>query len=166
MVRARAAVRRARGYWLMKSEPDVFSIQDLKCADQQTTCWEGVRNYQARNFLRDRVKLGDGVLFYHSNLEPVGIAGEAVVVREGYPDDTAFDRADIHFDPKSDPLRPTWYRVDVKFVRSCREVISLSRLRELPSLRNMLVLRRGMRLSVQPLARREWETIWGLPEWG
>ena len=156
---------RTRRYWLMKSEPTVFSIRDLRSAKNQTTCWDGVRNYQARNYLRDEIKVGDGVLYYHSGFEPIGIAGEAVVVREGYPDTTAFDPNDIHYDPKSDPQNSTWYRVDVKFVRACKEIITLKRLREIPALRKMMVLRRG-RLSVQPVTREEWKVIMKLPEWG
>jgi predicted RNA-binding protein with PUA-like domain len=150
----------------MKVEPDVFSIHDLKAAKGQTTFWDGVRNYQARNFLRDEITSGDGVLFYHSSADPSGIAGEAVVVRDGYPDATAFDPEDIHYDPKSDPNKPTWYRVDMRFVRACKEVISLDRLRQVPALREMLVLKRGMRLSVQPVTPKEWAEIMKLPEWG
>jgi predicted RNA-binding protein with PUA-like domain len=178
---------RGRRFWLMKSEPEVFSIEDLRRADGQTTCWDGVRNYQARNFLRDEIKTGDGVLYYHSNAQPPGIAGEAVVVaapcvrtppapspapvgaghiRAGYPDFTAFDPNDPHYDPKSDPTHPTWYMVDVRFVRACKALIALDRLRSIPTLRSMLVLRRGMRLSVQPVTAREWDVIMALPEWG
>lgn len=155
---------RPRRYWLMKSEPGVFSIDDLQRAERQTTCWDGVRNYQARNFLRDQLKAGDGVLFYHSSAEPPGIAGEAVVDREGYPDPTAFDPNDVHFGAKSDPARPTWYAVDVKFVRACRKVITLDRLRGLPALRSMVVLKRG-RLSVQPVTPEQWRAVMALLEW-
>jgi len=157
---------RTRRFWLMKSEPNVFSIDDLRRAERQTTCWDGVRNYQARNFLRDDIKTGDGVLYYHSNVEPVGIAGEAVVVRDGYPDYTAFDSDDAHYDPKSDPQKPTWYMVDVKFVRVCEDGITLKRLKSLSALRTMLVVQRGQRLSVQPVTAVEWRVIMGLPEWG
>jgi len=165
----REMAARPRRYWLMKSEPDVFSIDDLSRAPGQTTCWDGVRNYQARNFLRDEIRVGDGVLYYHSSAEPSGIAGEAVVVRAGYPDPTAFDRRDAHYDLKSDPARPTWYAVDVRFVRACRPLIPLSRLRRVAALRSMLVLKRGMRLSVQPVTAAEWRAImtwpgWALPE--
>ena len=159
-------MKRPRKYWLMKVEPDVFSIHDLKGAKNQTTFWDGVRNYQARNFLRDEIKIGDGVLFYHSNADPSGIAGEAVVVKEGYPDHTAFDPNDIHYDPKSDPKNPAWYMVDIRYVRACKELIPLDRLREVPALKEMLVLKRGMRLSVQPVTAKEWEVIAKLPEWG
>jgi predicted RNA-binding protein with PUA-like domain len=146
----------------MKSEPNVFSIDDLRKSKNQTTCWDGVRNYQARNFLRDEIKVGDGVLYYHSNVEPVGIAGEAVVVRGGYPDYTAFDPKDVHFDPKSDPKNPTWYRVDVKFVRACKEGVTLKRLKEIPALKKMMVVQRGTRLSVQPVTLEEWSVIMNL----
>jgi predicted RNA-binding protein with PUA-like domain len=158
--------RRPPRYWLMKSEPDVFSIDDLSRAPGRTTCWDGVRNYQARNFLRDEIQAGDGVLYYHSSAEPSGIAGQAVVARAGYPDPTAFDPDDAHYDAKSDPKRPTWYAVDVKFVRACRSLITLPRLRQRPALRSMLALKRGMRLSVQPVTAAEWRVIMKLPEWG
>ncbi len=155
----------ARRYWLMKSEPDVFSIDDLRRSKGQVSYWDGVRNYQARNFLRDEIAVGDGVLFYHSSAEPPGIAGEAVVVRAGYPDPTAFDPKDPHHDPKSDRARPTWYVVDVKYVRACRSLIPLSRLRKVSGLTSMLVLKRGMRLSVQPVSAEQWRAIMALPEW-
>ncbi len=154
----------ARRFWLMKSEPSVFSIQDLRAAPQQTTCWDGVRNYQARNFLRDEIRVGDGVLYYHSNTDVIGIAGEAVVVRAGYPDFTAFDPKDVHYDPKSQPDQPTWYMVDVKFVRVAKGVITLDRLRSIAALKNMVLLQRG-RLSVQPVRPEEWKQIMQLPEW-
>ena len=150
----------------MKSEPSVFSVEDLRRSKDRTTGWDGVRNYQARNTLRDRIKPGDGVLFYHSNSEPSGIAGEAVVVRGGYPDNTAYDPSDIHFDPRSERQNPTWYQVDVKFIRACKEVISLNRLREIPTLSQIMVLKKGSRLSVQPVRPQEWRTIMELPEWG
>jgi predicted RNA-binding protein with PUA-like domain len=148
----------------MKSEPTVFSIDDLRQAKGRTTCWDGVRNYQARNFLRDDLHIGDGVFFYHSNTDPVGIAGEAMVVRAGYPDPTAFDRKDVHYDPKSDAARPTWYAVDVKFVRACREIITLGRLKQIPALKTMMVLQRT-RLSVQPVSPEQWRIVLALPEW-
>ena len=149
----------------MKSEPKVFSITDLRKAKNQCTYWEGVRNYQARNFLRDEIKKGDGVLFYHSSAEPSGIAGQALVVREGYPDHTAFSLKDPHYDPKSNPNRPIWYMVDVKFVRACKAIITLDRLRDLHALEKMWALKKGMRLSIQPLTKNEWDSIMDLPEW-
>lgn len=149
-------------YWLMKSEPGVFSIHDLEAC--KITCWEGVRNYQARNFMRDDMKRGDGVLIYHSSADPSGIAGLAEVVREGYPDHTAFDPDNEYYDPKNDPARPAWYRVDVKFTRACPRIIPLSRLRKIPGLKKMALLRHS-RLSVQPVSPREWRIILNLPEW-
>lgn len=151
----------ARRYWLMKSEPHVYSIQDLK--RDKVTCWDGVWNYQARNFLRDEIQVGDGVLFYHSNAEPSGIAGLAKVVRAGYPDFTAFDPKDPHYDPKSDPAKPTWYMVDVAFIQAFTRVISLDVLRKTPGLEQMALFRYG-RLSVQPATPREWSIILRLAE--
>jgi predicted RNA-binding protein with PUA-like domain len=146
----------------MKSEPSVFSIKDLEAC--KVTCWDGVRNYQARNFMRDEIKIGDGVLFYHSNAQPTGIAGLAEVVKEGYPDYTAYDPKDIHYDPKSHPDKPTWYMVDVKFVRVCTSIIPLDRLKAIPGLKKMALLKYG-RLSVQPVTPAEWKIILSLPEW-
>lgn len=146
----------------MKSEPSVFSIDDLKAC--KVTCWDGVRNYQARNFIRDKIKRGDGVLFYHSNTQPTGIAGLAEVIKESYPDYTAFDPKDVHYDPKSNPGKPTWYMVDVKFVKACKSIISLSRLKAIPALKNMALFKYG-RLSVQPVTPEEWKVILSLPEW-
>ncbi len=146
-------------YWLLKSEPDVFSIDDLGRAAKQTTHWDGVRNYQARNTLRDAMKLGDLVLFYHSNAKPPGIAGTARVVREGYPDHTAWDPNNDHFDPKSDPKHPTWMMVDIQLVKKFPREISLPELREIPTLTDMVLLRRGSRLSVQPVTSSEYAAI-------
>ncbi len=146
----------------MKSEPSVFSIDDLKA--YKVTCWDGVRNYQARNFMRDAMKIGDGVLFYHSSTQPSGIAGLAEVVKESYPDYTAFDPKDIHYDPKSDPSKPTWYMVDVKFVKASKSIIALDRLKAIPALKNMVLFKYG-RLSVQPVTPEEWKIILSLPEW-
>ena len=154
---------REQQYWLMKSEPQVFSIEDLK--KSKVTHWDGVRNYQARNYMRDQMKIGDLVFFYHSNANPSGIAGLAEVVREGYPDHTAFDPKNIHYDPKSDPAKPTWYMVDVKFVKTCKRLITLEQLRKVPKLKNMLLLRHG-RLSVQSVTPEEWKVITKLLEWG
>ena len=154
-----------RHYWLLKSEPSAFSIDALRQSAHGTAGWDGVRNYQARNFLRDDLRNGDGIFFYHSNAEPPGIAGEAVVVREGYPDSSAFDPRDHHYDPKTDPKKPVWFTVDIQFVRKTREIISLKNLRSVPGLEKMKLLQRGMRLSVQPVTPREWEIIMKLPEW-
>ena len=147
-------------YWLMKSEPNVYSIADLK--RDGTTCWDGVRNYQARNFMRDDMRIGDGVLFYHSNVKPMGIYGVAYVTREGYPDHTAFDAADPHYDAKSDPAAPTWIMVDIGYVGVFAEPITLDLLKQTPGLEKMLVIQRGSRLSVQPVSRQEWDIVMGL----
>ena len=146
-------------YWLVKSEPDVFSFADLQAAPRKTTHWDGVRNYEARNTLRDAMKQGDRCFYYHSNAEPSGIAGICEVVREGYPDHTAFDKKDPHYDPKSKPDVPTWYMVDVKAVRPFPRLISLGELREVTALKGMVLLQKGSRLSVQPVTKKEWETI-------
>jgi predicted RNA-binding protein with PUA-like domain len=146
----------------MKSEPEVYSITDLQ--RDGTTCWDGVRNYQARNFMRDDMRVGDGVLFYHSNAQPMGIYGVARVVREAYPDHTAFDPADPHYDPKSDPANPTWMMVDIGYVGTFKAPISLATLKNTPGLEKMLVVQRGSRLSVQPVSREEWDIVMGLGE--
>ncbi len=146
-------------YWLVKSEPDVFSFADLQAAPKKTTCWDGVRNYQARNTLRDEMKQGDRCFYYHSNAEPSGIAGICEVVREGYPDHTAFDKKDPHHDPKSKADAPTWYMVDVKAVKPFPRLIALGELREVAALKGMVLLQKGSRLSVQPVTKKEWETI-------
>lgn len=146
-------------YWLVKSEPDVFSFADLQAAPKKTTHWDGVRNYEARNTLRDAMKQGDRCFYYHSNAEPSGIAGICEVVREGYPDHTAFDKKDPHYDPKSKADAPTWYMVDVKAVRPFPRLISLGELREVTALKGMVLLQKGSRLSVQPVTKKEWETI-------
>lgn len=148
----------ARRYWLMKSEPKVFSIDDLARAPKQTTCWDGVRNYQARNYMR-AMRVGDQVLFYHSNADPPAIVGLAEVTKAAYPDRTSFDPKDKHYDPKSTPARPIWEMVDVKFVRKFKKPLGLDQLRTIPSLKKMELLRRGSRLSVQPVRLEEWNTI-------
>lgn len=145
-------------YWLMKSEPDVFSIDNLKSRGAKGSHWDGVRNYQARNFMRE-MSAGDQVLFYHSNCEQPGVVGTMKVIREAYPDHTAFDPEDPHFDPKSDPEKPRWYMVDVAFVRRFPRVIELGEMRDIRALADMLVLRRGNRLSVTPVSKKEWDAI-------
>ncbi|NBW97267.1 MAG: EVE domain-containing protein [Planctomycetia bacterium] len=145
-------------YWLMKSEPEVFSIRDLAKAPRKTTHWEGVRNYQARNFLR-AMKKGDRALFYHSNAEPPGVAGVVEIVREAYPDPTAWDpRSDYH-DPKASPDNPVWSMVDVKLVTIFSREIPLDELRGVKALAGMELLRRGSRLSVTPVTAAEFRTI-------
>src|SRR5687767_12125140 len=121
-------------YWLVKTEPDSFSIDDLAAAPKQTTCWSGVRNYQARNFMRDQMKLGDRVLFYHSSTDPTAIVGVAEVVREGYPDDTAWDESDSHYDAGSPEDNPRWYMVDLKLIRKFATPLELSDLRSVAAL--------------------------------
>lgn len=153
-------------YWLLKSEPSVFSIDDLRVAPGQRTSWEGVRNYQARNFLRDEMQVGDQAFFYHSNAAPPGIVGIVEIVRAGYPDHTAFDPASRYFDPKSDPAQPTWFMVDVRLVQVFPRIITLEELKRTPGLEHMLVIRRGMRLSVQPVTEAEWHTVLALAEGG
>ncbi len=144
-------------YWLMKSEPDVYSIDDL--ARDGKTMWDGVRNYQARNFMRDQMQAGDLVFFYYSNAEPSGIAGIAKVVGKAYPDATAFDKKDVHFDAKSKQETPTWYLVDLSFVKKFKRLISLDELKKMPGLDGMLLLQKGSRLSVQPVSEKHWKLI-------
>ncbi len=148
-----------KNYWLLKSEPSAFSIEDLENAPKQTTFWDGIRNYQARNFLRDSIKIGDDVLFYHSNSDPSAIVGIAMVTREGYPDKTAFDPEDKHYDEKSDPAKPTWYMVDVKHVKTFKTPLTLEYLRQIDGLEKMALLQKGSRLSVQPVTKKEWDLI-------
>lgn len=146
-------------YWLMKSEPDAFGIDDLQKRPQQTEHWDGVRNYQARNMMRDAMKIGDQVFFYHSNCAEPGIVGIAEVVREAYPDFTAFDPDDKHFDSKSNPEKPTWYMVDVQFGRKLSRTISLKELKLKPELSELALLRRGNRLSIMPVSQEQWDFI-------
>lgn len=146
-------------YWLFKSEPDVFSIADLKNQPAQTTFWDGVRNYQARNSLRDTVQQGDGVLFYHSNTDPLAIVGTARVVRTGYPDHTAFDPEDPHYDPKSRREAPTWYMVDIQLDQIFPSPVTRDALAADDATAGMLVLKRGQRLSIQPVTSAEWQAV-------
>ena len=146
-------------YWLMKTEPEEFGINDLAKRPRKAEPWDGVRNYQARNMMRDEMKKGDRVFIYHSNCEVPGIVGIATVAREGYPDPTAFDPEDKHYDPKSDPANPRWYLVDVKFERKLRRTIPLTELKAQAALEGMALVRRGNRLSVMPVSEREWEYI-------
>ena len=149
----------AKQFWLFKSEPTCFSIDDLKNAPNRTDCWDGVRNYQARNMLRDDIKKGDEVLFYHSNAKPTGIAGVCRVVREGYPDITAQNPKSEHYVPAATPDNPIWYMVDVQFVSKLSEIIPLAVLKETPGLEKMVVTQRGSRLSIQPVSPAEWKVI-------
>ena len=145
--------------WLMKVEPEVYSIHDLK--RDGNTGWEGVRNFQARNFLRDQMQVGDRVLFYHSNADPPGVAGLARVVRAGYPDPTARDPRSEYHDPKASDEDPRWYAVDIAYVDTFPELVPLDRLRSTPGLEQMLVINRS-RLSVQPVTDAEFEIVRGL----
>ena len=147
-----------RQYWLLKSEPEAFSIDDLAGAPKQTTTWDGVRSYQARNFLR-AMKVGDEVLFYHSNANPPSVVGIAEVVKEAYPDATQFDRRDSHYDPGSDPDEPRWDVVDIRLVRRFTAPLPLDFLREQAGLKGMELLRKGSRLSVQPVREGECKVI-------
>jgi predicted RNA-binding protein with PUA-like domain len=144
-------------YWLIKSEPDAYSIDDLK--KDTRTYWDGVRNYQARNFMRDQMEPGDLVFFYHSNAEPPGIAGVAKVVKKGYPDPSAFDKKDIHYDDESNPKKPTWFVVDIEFVEKFPILVSLEDLKKVKGLEEMPLLKKGQRLSVQPVSEGEWKII-------
>ncbi len=146
-------------HWLLKTEPETFSFDDLLRAPRRTTGWNGVRNYQARNFLRDGMKKGDRVLVYHSNADPPAVVGVAEVVREGYPDPTQFDRRDDHYDPDSPRDEPRWYQVDVKAVRKLRRAVSLEEIRSIKALAKMALVQRGQRLSVQPVTPEEFGTI-------
>jgi len=148
----------------MKSEPDVFGIDHLKAMPNKTEHWDGVRNYQARNMMRDQMKKGDLVFFYHSNCKEPGIVGIMQVVREGYPDHTAFDPEAKYYDPKSDPDKPRWYMVDVKYKRHLKRNISLQELKTYADeqLKDMPLLRKGNRLSIMPVSEAEWEFILGL----
>ncbi len=149
-------------YWLMKSEPETFGINDLKNRPDQIEHWDGVRNYQARNMMRDGMKTGDLAFFYHSNCETPGIAGIMEIVKEAYPDHTAFDPDDKHFDPKSEPAKPSWMMVDVKYVRTLSRIISLAELKQKPELADFALVRRGNRLSVMPVNKMQWDFILSL----
>ena len=150
---------RARRYWLVKSEPDAFSFDDLLAKPGRTTGWDGVRNFQARNFMRDEMKLGDLVLFYHSSTDPAAIVGIAEVVRESYPDHTAFDAKDPHHDPKSRRDAPTWMMVDIRARGALPKPLTLSELRGVKGLEKMVLLQKGSRLSVQPVTEKEFAIV-------
>lgn len=145
-------------YWLMKSEPDVFSFDNLRAKPDSTDHWEGVRNYQARNYMRVMRK-GDPVLFYHSNCETPGVAGIAEIARGAYPDHTALDPDSQYYDPKSSPANPRWSMVDVKWKEAFRNVVSLREIRAVPSLEGMKLLQKGQRLSVMPVTKKQFVKI-------
>lgn len=148
-------------HWLLKTEPETFSVEHLARLPRRTTCWDGVRNYQARNYLRDAMQVGDQAFIYHSSCEVPGIAGIARIVRAGYPDITAFDKRHRHYDADSKPDNPRWYMVDVQLLRALQRVITLEELKRHATgrLRDMLVLRSGNRLSVTPVEARHWQFI-------
>jgi len=146
-------------FWLVKTEPDCFSIHDLAKQPKQTTCWSGVRNYQARNFMRDEMKLGDRVLVYHSSADPTAVVGIATIAREAYPDPTAWDKNDDHYDAGSTADNPRWVMVDIKLEQIFKQPLPLESLRKIPALKDMELLRRGSRLSVQPVSKGEFEAI-------
>ena len=151
-------------YWLMKSEPTAFSIDDLAKAPKKTTYWDGVRNYQARNFMRDEMKIGDQVLYYHSNTKPAGVVGVCEVVKEGYPDFSAFDPEDKHYDPKSNSEKPTWIMVDIKLKKKFKTTVTLNEIKENKKLQDMKLVQRGNRLSVMPVAKKEFDEILKMSE--
>src|SRR5574339_450042 len=152
-----------RRYWLVKSEPEAFSIDDLAHAPRQTTSWDGVRNYQARNFMRE-MAVGDHVLFYHSNADPPAVVGSAEVVRTAYPDDTQFDKRSDHYDASSTADRPRWEMVDLKYREKFPGSLPLDRLTQEPKLKGMTLLQKGSRLSVQPVTASEWAVIMKLAQ--
>lgn len=149
----------AKKYWLIKSEPTDYSIEDLAAEKNQTTYWDGVRNYQARNLMRDEMKRGESVLFYHSNANPPAVAGVATVAREAYPDFTSWDPQDKHYDPKSTEESPRWFMVDIKLDEVFDKPIPLETLRGVKALAEMELLRKGSRLSVQPVRKKEFDAI-------
>ena len=153
-------------YWLLKSEPDAFGIEDLKARRDQTEPWDGVRNYQARNMMRDEMQVGDLGFFYHSNVKEPGVVGVIEIASAGYPDPTAFDPDSKYYDPKSDPNNPRWYLVDVRYVRDLKRIISLSELKDYAddALAGFPLLRKGNRLSIMPITDQQWEFILSLED--
>ena len=149
-------------YWLMKSEPGCFALEDLEQSPGKVAAWDGVRNFQARNLLRDQIKVGDGVLFYHSSCAEPAIVGLAEVLRDGYPDHTARDPGSAHFDPRATADMPIWYMVDIKFLARLPQPLTRAMLRTHPVLAGMLLLQRGTRLSVQPVTADEWRAVLAL----
>jgi len=146
-------------YWLFKTEPSVYSIDHLVQEKNQIEHWDGVRNYQARNFMRDGMKVGDKGFFYHSNCKEVGIVGIVKIVKEAYPDFTAFDAQEKYYDPKSDPENPRWLMVDVQYIRKLKRTITLESLKNNPALADMALVKRGNRLSIMPVSKEEWKVI-------
>ena len=146
-------------HWLFKTEPDAFSWNDLENSPKKTTMWDGVRNYQARNLLRDHIRVGDRVLFYHSSVSPPKVVGTARVVMDGYPDPTQFDPKSKYFDPKSDPDNPRWFVVDIRMEKPLKTPVTLPELRGAKTLTEMKLLKKGNRLSVLPVSAKEWKAI-------
>lgn len=146
-------------YWLMKSEPETFGIYDLKDCPKQTDHWEGVRNYQARNFMRDDMKIGDEAFFYHSNCKEPGIVGIVSIIKEAYPDHTALDKNSPYYDPKSTKANPRWFMVNVQLKEIFDNTVSLSSLKANPALSELALVRKGNRLSIMPVSPSEWKTI-------
>lgn len=149
-------------HWLFKSEPDAFSIDDLKNRKNQTEHWDGVRNYQARNFLRDQIKVGDLAFFYHSSCNPPGIVGVMTIVKAGYPDYSALNPESKYYDPQSSKENPRWFMVDVQFEKKFQTMITLDELKSQPDLEKMRILRKGNRLSITPVTKDEWKIILSL----
>ena len=148
-----------RKYWLFKSEPTAYSFADLLAEADRTAEWDGVRNYQVRNLMRDEMKVGDGVLFYHSSAKPMAVVGTATIVKEAYPDSTAWDPNDKHYDPKSTPGNTAWLMVDIQAGQEFARPVTLQEIKDNPRLQDMMVARRGMRLSIQPVAKEEWDEV-------
>jgi predicted RNA-binding protein with PUA-like domain len=148
-----------RKYWLFKSEPNAYSFYHLLNEPDQTAEWDGIRNYQVRNFMRDEMKVGDGVLFYHSSTNPMAVVGTATIVREAYPDSTAWYPNSEHLDPHSTPENPVWLMVDIKADKEFARPVTLQEVKENPRLKDMLLVRKGMRLSIQPVTREEWDEV-------
>lgn len=146
-------------FWLMKSEPDVFGIEHLYAQKRKTDHWDGIRNYQARNFMRDEMKNGDLAFFYHSNCDEPGIVGIMEIVKEAYVDHTQFDSNEKYFDPKSTPDKPRWMMVDVKFKEKLKQTITLKELKANPKLKDMRLVQKGNRLSIMPITKKEWHII-------
>ncbi len=149
----------AKKYWLFKSEPNDFSIDDLQNSIGKKTYWDGIRNYQARNFIRDDMRKGDGVLFYHSNAEPLAVVGYCEIVKEAYPDHTQFDPDNKHFDPTALQKEPRWYMVDIRLSEIFKHLIILKEIKENPKLKDFRLIQRGNRLSVFPVNKKEWDEI-------
>lgn len=149
----------SKQYWLLKTEPNSFSIQDLEKATKKTTAWEGVRNYQARNFLRDQIKKGDEVFLYHSSTDIPAIVGTATVVKAGYPDESQYNTKSKYYDATATPTNPRWYLIDIQHQTTYDTPIGIQTLRKIPELSDMKLLQKGMRLSVQPVSKKEWDHI-------